>query len=85
MPPAGPARCPTVSPLVSPCSDPLWDLETPHPQPLSQGGRGEQEYSDFTSDRYIQPYTSISIQFLAPTSLWAVPLAGTVPAQLHVG
>jgi len=31
--------------------DPAWDLKTPHPQPLSQGGRGEQEYSDFTADR----------------------------------
>jgi len=27
--------------------------KTPHPQPLSQGERGEQEDSDFTADRYI--------------------------------
>jgi len=37
------------TPIFLPISDPLWDLKTPHPQPLSHAGRGEQEDSDFTS------------------------------------
>ncbi len=31
---------------------PVGDLKTPHPQPLPHAGRGEQEDSEFTADRY---------------------------------